>query len=57
VSSSFSGGEPDYESGRLEEMANSTTEEFANLEAAEKLTRERWHQRLAKLLRLRADDD
>ena len=52
MSSSFTGGEADSEHERLDELAASTPEEFANLEAEKQLTRERWHRRLARILGL-----
>jgi hypothetical protein len=39
---------------RLQELSNSTPEEFANLEAEREVERERWHRRLARLFRLRS---
>jgi hypothetical protein len=54
---SFTGGMPDSEHDRLDELAESTPEEFENLEAEKQLTRERWHRRLARILRVRSHDD
>jgi hypothetical protein len=42
----------------IEEMAESMTpEDYANLEAAKQMRRERWHKRLARLLGRRTRDD
>jgi hypothetical protein len=49
---SLSGGTI-FEEG-LNAVANSTPEQFANMEAAEELNRERWHQRLARIFRRRS---
>lgn len=44
-----------FEEG-LNAMANSTPEQFANMEAAEELNRERWHRRLARIFHRRSSD-
>ena len=46
------GDEGDSGHRELEAIADSTPEEFANLEAAKELDRERWHKRLVRFLRL-----
>lgn len=58
MSSFIPDGEPGLGHDEKEPAADLNPQQFANIEAAEKLNRERWHHRLAKLFgRRRSDDD
>jgi hypothetical protein len=48
---------PDSEFDRLEELSESSPEEFANLEELKRLNRERWHRRWARILRRRQQEE
>jgi hypothetical protein len=57
MSSFIPDGEPGFGHDEKEPVADITPQQFANIEAAEELNRERWHHRLAKILGLRRSDD
>jgi hypothetical protein len=52
MSSFIPDGQQGFESDRIGQMVDATPEQVANVKEAEKLNRQRWHHRLAKLLRL-----
>jgi hypothetical protein len=57
MSSFIPDGEPGLGHDEQKPAAEITPQEFANIEAAEELNRERWHDRLGKIFRRRRSND